>query len=57
MTFSGRIYIYHNIKLAHVQTVSLIEALEGSEKVKGFMEGVGRVGKFIPTCIMCIHIL
>ncbi|XP_067931995.1 KICSTOR complex protein ITFG2-like [Watersipora subatra] len=44
VTSSGRIYIYHNIKLAHVQTVSLIEALEGNEKVKQFMDNMARLG-------------
>lgn len=47
VTFSGRIYIYHNIKLDHVQTVSLIEALEGSDKVEEFMASMGKVGKSI----------
>lgn len=45
VTFSGRIYIYHNIKLAHVQTVSLIEALDNNDKVKEFMAKIGMAGK------------
>lgn len=47
VTSSGRIYIYHNIKLAHVQTVSLIEALEGSDKVKEFTDKMGMIGTFV----------
>jgi len=44
VTFDGRIYIYHNIKLAQVQTTSLIEALDNSETVRKFMEKFGKEG-------------
>ncbi|KAF6031016.1 ITFG2 [Bugula neritina] len=37
VTFSGRIYIYHNVMLAHVHTVSLIQEIDDSEKVKEFL--------------------
>lgn len=49
VTFSGRIYIYHNVMLAHVHTVSLIQEIDDSEKVKEFLRErnrTGRKGKF-----------
>lgn len=45
VTFSGRIYIYHSIKLSNVQTVSLIEAVEDNQMVKDFMTKIGMAGE------------
>lgn len=48
VTFDGRIFIYHNIKLAHVQTFSLIDALDNSQMIKQFMSRIGMDGEITP---------